>query len=149
MRRGARCSIPDVAGHLGDRPRRPPVGWRRACEWASGAQRNRSTGGRLRQCSWTRGDIEAEIRGQSSEVRREIRQQRSKPVVEAMKPWLEASLAKVSKGSNLAEALGVASITGMASADPRGRPYRDRLEHGRALDPRSGSDSQERTLRRS
>lgn len=51
-------------------------------------------------------DIEAEIRGQSPEVRREIRQQRSKPIVEAMKPWLEASLAKVSKGSKLAEALG-------------------------------------------
>lgn len=51
-------------------------------------------------------DVEAEIRGLPPQVRRAIRQQRSKPLVEAMKPWLEASLAKLSKGSTLAEALG-------------------------------------------
>lgn len=51
-------------------------------------------------------DIEAEIRGLSAQVRRAIRQQRAKPVVDALKPWLEESLAKVSKGSTLAEALG-------------------------------------------
>ena len=50
-------------------------------------------------------DIEAEIRGLPAPVRRAIRQQRSKPVVEALKPWLEESLAKVSKGSKLAEGL--------------------------------------------
>ena len=50
-------------------------------------------------------EIEADIRGLPPEVRRAIRQQRSKPVIEAMKLWLEASLAKVSKGSKLAEAL--------------------------------------------
>ena len=32
--------------------------------------------------------IEAEIRGSSAEVRRRVRQQRSKPLVEALKPWL-------------------------------------------------------------
>jgi transposase len=51
-------------------------------------------------------EIEAEIRGLSAQVRRAIRQQRAKPMVDALKPWLEASLAKVSKGSTLAEALG-------------------------------------------
>ena len=51
-------------------------------------------------------DIEADIRGMPPEVRRAIRQQRSKPVIEAMKPWFEASLAKVSKGGKLADALG-------------------------------------------
>lgn len=51
-------------------------------------------------------DIEAEIRGLPPDLRRTIRQQRSKPIVEALKPWLEASLAKVSKGSPLADALG-------------------------------------------
>jgi transposase len=50
-------------------------------------------------------DIEAEIRGLPPGVRRAIRQERSKPVIEAMKPWFEASLAKVSKGSKLAKAL--------------------------------------------
>ena len=38
-------------------------------------------------------------------MRRAIRQERSKPVIEAMKPWFEASLAKVSKGGKLAKAL--------------------------------------------
>lgn len=51
-------------------------------------------------------EIEAEIGGLAPELRRAIRQQRSKPVVDALKPWLEASLAKVSKGSPLAEGLG-------------------------------------------
>lgn len=50
-------------------------------------------------------DIEAEIRGTSPELRRAIRQQRAKPVVDASKHWFEASLAKVSKGSKLAEGL--------------------------------------------
>lgn len=51
-------------------------------------------------------DIEADIRGLAPELRRAIRQERSKPVVEALRPWIEGSLAKVSKGSTLAEALG-------------------------------------------
>jgi transposase len=51
-------------------------------------------------------DIEADIRGMPPDVRRAIRQQRSKPVIEALKPWFEASLAKVPKGAKLAEALG-------------------------------------------
>jgi len=51
-------------------------------------------------------DIEAEIRGLPPGVRRAIRQERSKPVIEALKPWFEASLAKVPKGGKLADALG-------------------------------------------
>jgi transposase len=50
-------------------------------------------------------DIEAEIRGLAPGVRRAIRQERSKPVIEALKPWFEASLAKVPKGGKLADAL--------------------------------------------
>jgi len=50
-------------------------------------------------------DIEAEARGSPPEVRRAVRQQRSKPVIETLKPWFEDSLAKVSKGSKLAQAL--------------------------------------------
>jgi transposase len=50
-------------------------------------------------------DIEAEIRGLPPGVRRAIRQERSKPVIEALKPWFEASLAKVPKGGKLADAL--------------------------------------------
>jgi transposase len=50
-------------------------------------------------------DIEADIRGLPPGVRRAIRQERSKPVIEALKPWFEASLAKVPKGGKLADAL--------------------------------------------
>ena len=42
-------------------------------------------------------EIEAEIRGLPPEVRRALRQQKARPLVEALKPWLEESLAKVSK----------------------------------------------------
>lgn len=49
--------------------------------------------------------IEAEARGLPPEMRRALRQEKARPLVEALKPWLEASLAKVSKGSKLAEAL--------------------------------------------
>src|SRR5450755_1307181 len=50
-------------------------------------------------------DIEAEVRGSPPEIRRAVRQQRSKPIVEALKPWFEDNLVRVSKGSKLAEAL--------------------------------------------
>ena len=51
-------------------------------------------------------DIEAEIRGMPPEVRRAMRQEKAKPIVAALKPWLEASLAKAPKGGKLGEALG-------------------------------------------
>ena len=50
-------------------------------------------------------DIEADIRGLSPEVRRALRQKHAKAVIDALKPWLEASLAKVSKGGKLGEAI--------------------------------------------
>lgn len=49
--------------------------------------------------------IEAEIRGDTPQGRRAQRQERSKPVVDALKPWLEANLEKISKGSPLGEAI--------------------------------------------
>jgi transposase len=50
-------------------------------------------------------DIEAEIRGLPPEMRRAVRQEKSKPIVEDTKLWLEESLAKVSKGGRIAEAI--------------------------------------------
>jgi transposase len=47
--------------------------------------------------------IEAEIRGRSAEERRSVRQARSRPLVEAMEPWLRENL--VSQKSKLAEAI--------------------------------------------
>src|ERR671912_681333 len=49
--------------------------------------------------------IEAEIRGRSAEERRTVRQERSKPIVEALHAWLTVQLGRVSGRSTLAEAL--------------------------------------------
>jgi hypothetical protein len=53
-------------------------------------------------------EIEAEIRGQPPEVRREIRQARAGPKLEALRSWMLAALAQVSKKSALAGAIGYA-----------------------------------------
>ena len=50
-------------------------------------------------------EIEADIRGLPPELRRRARQERAKPLVDALKPWLEESLAKVPRGGKIAEAL--------------------------------------------
>ena len=49
--------------------------------------------------------IEAEISGQSADQRREQRQARAKPIVDAVKPWLERQLATVSGRSPIAAAM--------------------------------------------
>ncbi len=49
--------------------------------------------------------IETEIRGQNAEVRRAIRQDRAKPVIEALKAWLMERLAEVSGKSVIAGAI--------------------------------------------
>ena len=49
--------------------------------------------------------IEADIRGQSAEVRRSVRQAKSKPRVEALRTWLEVELARVSAKSVIASAI--------------------------------------------
>ena len=50
-------------------------------------------------------EIEAEIRGRPAEERRAARQERSKPIVEALHAWLTAQLGRVSGKSGLAEAI--------------------------------------------
>ena len=50
-------------------------------------------------------EIEAEIRGHPSDERRAVRQARSGPVIEALKPWLENQLRRVSGRSAIAEAM--------------------------------------------
>jgi transposase len=49
--------------------------------------------------------IENEIRGRAPDERREIRQARSRPLLDSMHTWLEASLAKLSKKSDTALAI--------------------------------------------
>ena len=47
--------------------------------------------------------IEAEVRGRPAEERRAARQERSKPLVEALQAWLTAQLGRVSGRSNLSQ----------------------------------------------
>ncbi|WP_316169094.1 MULTISPECIES: IS66 family transposase [unclassified Bradyrhizobium] len=49
--------------------------------------------------------IEEEVRGLQPELRRQARRERSGPVIEALKPWFEQSLAAVPKGGKIGEAL--------------------------------------------
>ena len=52
--------------------------------------------------------IEKEIRGRSPAERREVRQARSRPLLEAMHAWLKATMSKLSKKSELARAINYA-----------------------------------------
>jgi transposase len=49
--------------------------------------------------------IEGEIRGRSAEERRDLRQAKSRAIVDALEPWLKAKLGLVSQKSKLAEAI--------------------------------------------
>jgi transposase len=49
--------------------------------------------------------IEADIRGLTPDERRQVRQRRTKPLIEALRLWLEAKLASVSGKSTIAEAI--------------------------------------------
>jgi transposase len=49
--------------------------------------------------------IEAEIRGQEADERRAVRQQKSKPLIEALRGWLEKTLPQLPRGSSSAQAI--------------------------------------------
>ena len=49
--------------------------------------------------------IEAEIRGSTAEIRKTIRQARARPLLDNMRLWLEATLAKLSAKSDTAAAI--------------------------------------------
>jgi hypothetical protein len=49
--------------------------------------------------------IEDDIRGRSADERRAIRQQRSRPLVDALQPWLREKLSLISQKTKLAEAI--------------------------------------------
>jgi transposase len=50
-------------------------------------------------------EIEAEIRGHPADYRRQVRQERSRPIVDALHAWLEDHVGRVSAASDLAEAI--------------------------------------------
>ncbi|MBS1823510.1 MAG: IS66 family transposase [Acidobacteria bacterium] len=49
--------------------------------------------------------IEAEIRGSTPEIRKEIRQTRARPLIDSLHTWLEVTLAKLSRKSDTAAAI--------------------------------------------
>jgi transposase len=49
--------------------------------------------------------VETEIRGRSADERRMLRQQKSRPVLEALEPWLQTKLGLISQKTKLAEAI--------------------------------------------
>ena len=49
--------------------------------------------------------IESEVRGRSADERRAIRQEKSRPVIDDLKPWLTAKLGLISQKTKLAEAI--------------------------------------------
>jgi transposase len=49
--------------------------------------------------------IEKDIRGRSPDERREIRQAKARPLLDAMRPWLKAKMSAVSRKSELAKAI--------------------------------------------
>ncbi|WP_284317188.1 IS66 family transposase, partial [Labrys miyagiensis] len=49
--------------------------------------------------------IETEIRGRDAEARRATRQQQSRPILQALEPWLREKLALISQKTKLAEAI--------------------------------------------
>ena len=50
-------------------------------------------------------EIEADIRGQAADHRRQVRQQNSRPIVETMHAWLNQQLGRISGRSSLAQAI--------------------------------------------
>ena len=59
--------------------------------------------------------IEDDIRGRCAGERRAVRQERSRPMVEALQPWLREKLSLISQKTKLAEAIRYALV-------PLGRP---------------------------
>src|SRR5918911_1052992 len=77
--------------------------------------------------------VEAEIRGRPAEERRTVRQERSKPIVDALHAWLTVQLARVSGKSGLAEAIRYAlrHWQGLVLFLEDGRLELGRVEDGR------------------
>jgi transposase len=61
-------------------------------------------------------EIEKEIRGRPPDERREVRNERARPLLESLKQWLEATLGKLSRKSDTALASLRAEPVGSAAA---------------------------------
>ena len=80
--------------------------------------------------------IEKDIRGRSAEERRLVRQQKSRPLVDAFEPWLRAKLGSDQPEEQARRGHPLRALAlGGPDALHRRRPHRARQQHRRALDP--------------
>jgi hypothetical protein len=130
---------------------RPPDQIKLAFCWAhAGGASTSSTGPRARRwrkrrCAGSASSTRSrpEVRGRPAEERRTVRQERSKPLVDALHGWLTAQLERVSGAPpGRGDPLRPAPLAG-AGAVPRRRPARARHEHRRAGDPADCPGAQE------
>ena len=93
--------------------------------------------------------IEADCRGCDPDKRRAVRQERSRPIVAELEPWLREKLALLSRKSKLAQAIryGLSHWDGLVRFLDDGRVEIE-LQHSRAIDQASRPHAQERALRR-
>lgn len=66
--------------------------------------------------------VEADIGGQAADERRRVRQERSRPIIEALQTWLKAQLDLVSQKGKLAEATRGATSPMSSPASSRAIP---------------------------
>ena len=94
--------------------------------------------------------IERDIRGLGASARLAARQARARPILEAMKPWLEAKLAAVSGKSKLAEAIryALSRWAGLTSYLDDGRIEIDNNVVERAMRPITALRAPESSVRR-
>ena len=94
-------------------------------------------------------DIEAEIRGKSADERRAARQEKTKPLVAALKAWLEKTLAQLAGGATIAQALryGLNHWNGLVRFLDDGR-IEIELQHRRTQHAPDRSESKKCTVRR-
>jgi transposase len=91
--------------------------------------------------------IEQDIRGRSAEERRMVRQQRSRPLVEALEPWLRTKLHQPEDQARRGDPLRAVALAGSVPV-PRRRPRRDRQQRRRAHHPSPCADAKECSVRR-
>jgi hypothetical protein len=107
--------------------------------------------------------IEDAIRGADPDHRRTVRQELSRPLVDEFFTWLAAQSARVSRKSDLGEAMAymlrrqdgfrvsgayAAPLAPRSPPTPRRRPHRHRLQPRRERHPQPGHEPPQRTLRR-
>jgi transposase len=91
--------------------------------------------------------IETEIRGHSANERQLHRERHARPVIEALKPWLEHPAGAAAQRPRRSDPLCPRTLAGAVPV-PRGRSHRARQQSGRARHPARGSGAQEPPLRR-